>query len=249
MPMLVAAGALVAVPALLRLVPAGTLRARAGVPATVLARGVQTFAFFGTDAFVPLAIQEVRHQSVTYTGIVLTVSTLSWTATSWVHAALRPPAAGRGCSSGSGSRASPFGIVGVAAALSPSVPVWTIAITLEHRRRGHGVLVLAAVGRRARRGRARSGGRGERVDPALGPARASHWAPGSRARRSPSVRWSAGSRRTACWWARRSRGPWPSPGSSSRAGCRGGSPMPRAHRGRSRRSSRSVERPDPTPHR
>jgi hypothetical protein len=26
----------------------------------------------------------VRHQSVTYTGIVLTVSTLSWTATSWV---------------------------------------------------------------------------------------------------------------------------------------------------------------------
>jgi MFS family permease len=127
-PILAAAGGLVAVPALLRLVPRGTLRARRGVPATVLARGVQTFAFFGTDAFVPLAIQEVRHESVTYTGIVLTVSTLSWTATSWVmqHYVHRwGPRVfvrlGFGCILA--------GIVGVAAALSPSVPVWTVAVS------------------------------------------------------------------------------------------------------------------------
>jgi hypothetical protein len=50
-----------------------------------LARGVLTFAFFGTDAFVPLAIQNVRDESVTYTGIVLTVSTLAWTAFAWVQ--------------------------------------------------------------------------------------------------------------------------------------------------------------------
>jgi MFS family permease len=127
-PILVAAGALVAVPALLRLVPRGTLRARPGVPATVLARGVQTFAFFGTDAFVPLAIQEVRHESVTYTGIVLTVSTLSWTATSWVmqHYVHRwgPRVFVR-----LGFACITVGIAGVAAALSPSVPVWTVAIS------------------------------------------------------------------------------------------------------------------------
>jgi MFS family permease len=127
-PILVAAGTLVSVPALLRLVPRGTLRARPGVPATVLARGVQTFAFFGTDAFVPLAIQEVRHQSVTYTGIVLTVSTLSWTATSWVmqqYVHRWGPRVfvrlGFGCILA--------GIAGVAAALSPSVPVWTVAVS------------------------------------------------------------------------------------------------------------------------
>jgi MFS family permease len=127
-PILVAVGALAGVPALLRLVPAGTLRARAGVPATVLARGVQTFAFFGTDAFVPLAIQEVRHESVTYTGIVLTVSTLSWTATSWVmqHYVHRwgPRVFVR-----LGFACILAGIIGVAAALSPSVPVWTVAVS------------------------------------------------------------------------------------------------------------------------
>jgi MFS family permease len=127
-PILVAAGTLVAVPALLRLVPAGTLQERPGVPATVLARGVQTFAFFGTDAFVPLAIQEVRHESVTYTGIVLTVSTLAWTATSWVmqHYVHRwgPRVFVR-----LGFACITVGIVGVAAALSPSVPVWTVAVS------------------------------------------------------------------------------------------------------------------------
>lgn len=89
---------------------------------------MQTFAFFGTDAFVPLAIQEVRHQSVTYTGIVLTLSTLSWTATSWVmqHYVHRwgPRVFVR-----LGFACITVGIIGVAAALSPSVPVWTIAIS------------------------------------------------------------------------------------------------------------------------
>src|SRR4051812_1507764 len=127
-PILVAAGVLVGVPALLRLVPDGTLRARPGVAATVLIRGIQTFAFFGTDAFVPLAIQEVRHESVTYTGIVLTVSTLSWTATSWVmqHYVDRwgPRAFVR-----LGFVCIAVGIAGVAAALNPSVPVWTVAVS------------------------------------------------------------------------------------------------------------------------
>jgi MFS family permease len=128
MPVLIAVGVLVGLPAFIRLVPSGTVRARVGLPATVLARGVQTFAFFGTDAFVPLAIQVVRHESVTYTGIVLTVSTLSWTAASWVQQhfvhRLGPRFFVR-----LGFVCIAFGIVGVAAALSPSVPVWTIAVT------------------------------------------------------------------------------------------------------------------------
>jgi MFS family permease len=128
MPVLIVVGALVGVRPFTRLVPAGTLRARAGLPADVLARGVLTFAFFGTDAFVPLLIQNVRHESVTYTGVVLTASTLSWTAAAWVqqHFVHR-----RGprffVRLGFGLIA--LGIVGVAAALSAAVPVGTIVVS------------------------------------------------------------------------------------------------------------------------
>jgi MFS family permease len=94
----------------------------------VLARGVLTFAFFGTDAFVPLAIQNVRHESVTYTGIVLTVSTLAWTGFAWVqqHYVHRR---GPRFFVRLGFCFIVFGIGGVAALLSPSVPVWTVAVT------------------------------------------------------------------------------------------------------------------------
>ncbi len=126
-PVLVGLGVLIGGPAFVRLVPTGTLRARAGLPAAVLSRGVLTFAFFGTDAFVPLAIQQVRHESVTYTGIVLTLSTLSWTAAAWVQQhfvhRLGPRFFVR---LGFGFIA--VGIIGVASMLSPSVPVWTVVV-------------------------------------------------------------------------------------------------------------------------
>jgi hypothetical protein len=127
-PILVGLGVLIGLPPFVRLVPTGTLKARAGLPAAVLARGVLTFAFFGTDAFVPLAIQNVRNESVTYTGIVLTVSTLAWTAFAWVQQhyvrRLGPRFFVR-----LGFCCIVFGIIGVAALLSPSVPVWTVAVT------------------------------------------------------------------------------------------------------------------------
>lgn len=127
-PVLVGLGVLIGLPPFIRLVPQGTLRARAGLPADVLARGVLTFAFFGTDAFVPLAIQNVRNESVTYTGIVLTFSTLSWTAAAWVqqHYVHRR---GPRFFVRLGFAFIAFGIAGVAALLSPSVPVWTVAVT------------------------------------------------------------------------------------------------------------------------
>ncbi len=128
MPVLIAAGILLGLPPFIRLVPTGTLRARAGLPADVLARGVLTFAFFGTDAFVPLAIQNVRHESVTYTGFVLTASTLSWTAFAWVQQhyvhRLGPRFFVR-----LGFCCIAVGIVGVAASLSSSVPVWTVVVS------------------------------------------------------------------------------------------------------------------------
>ena len=43
-----------------RLLPEGTLRAAPGMPATVATMGLLNLACFGVDAFVPLALVEVR---------------------------------------------------------------------------------------------------------------------------------------------------------------------------------------------
>ena len=85
---LVAAGALVGFPALRRLLPPGALRAAPGLPAAVTMRSLQTFSFFGAEAFLPLMLTSVRGQSTTVAGLALTAATLSWTAGAWVQARL-----------------------------------------------------------------------------------------------------------------------------------------------------------------
>jgi MFS family permease len=82
---LVLVGALPAVWAFLRLVPAGTVRLAAGMPAAVAVRGVLTFAFFGTDAYLSLAITDARGQSTWLTSAALTAGTLCWTSGSWLQ--------------------------------------------------------------------------------------------------------------------------------------------------------------------
>src|SRR6266545_1001501 len=59
---LAVAGVVLGLRALVRLLPAGTLRARPGLPVAVLSRGLLTFAFFGADTYVPLTITAVRGQ-------------------------------------------------------------------------------------------------------------------------------------------------------------------------------------------
>ena len=76
---LAAVGALVGWASLRRLLPPGTLRAAPGLPATILSRGLLTFAFFGADAYVTLTITTVRHHSIGMAGAVVTASTLAWT--------------------------------------------------------------------------------------------------------------------------------------------------------------------------
>jgi MFS family permease len=82
---LVAAGLLVGVRPLRRLLPPGTLAARPGLPVTVLSRGLLTFAFFGADTYVPLALTAVRGRSTAVASVAVTAATLSWTAAAWVQ--------------------------------------------------------------------------------------------------------------------------------------------------------------------
>jgi MFS family permease len=86
-PVLVAVGLVTGVPSLRRLVPEGTLRARAGLPATILTRGLVAFAFFGADGYVSFVGKEIRHHSTILGGIALTAATLTWTGGAWLQAA------------------------------------------------------------------------------------------------------------------------------------------------------------------
>jgi MFS family permease len=129
---LIVAGGAVGLPALRRLVPAGTLTARCGLPATILSRGLLTFAFFGADAYVTLSITAVRHRSPVVAGIAVTGATLAWTAGAWVQARLSEKWEGRRLVR-AGLLIVLAGIAGMVAALQPGVPVaaglaaWTVA--------------------------------------------------------------------------------------------------------------------------
>jgi MFS family permease len=73
----------VALPAVL---PPGTLRAKPGLPAAIATMGLLNLAFFGVDAFVPLALTDVRHTSTAFAGLALTAGTITWTAAAWLQA-------------------------------------------------------------------------------------------------------------------------------------------------------------------
>jgi MFS family permease len=79
----IAAGLLVGWGPLTRLTPPGTLRARRGLPSVVASRGLLTFAFFGTDTFIPYALTSGRGRSSFAGGMAVTAATLAWTAGSW----------------------------------------------------------------------------------------------------------------------------------------------------------------------
>jgi MFS family permease len=85
---LVLVGIALGVPALRRLLPAGTLAARPGLPATILSRGALTFAFFGGDAFVTFTITIVLHHSTAMAGLAVTGATLAWTLGAWLQVRL-----------------------------------------------------------------------------------------------------------------------------------------------------------------
>lgn len=79
-------GAPAAVWAFAGLVPRGTLRLRGGVAAAVGVRGLLTFAFFGTDAYVTLAVTDVHGASPFLGGLALTAAAIGWTGGAWITA-------------------------------------------------------------------------------------------------------------------------------------------------------------------
>jgi hypothetical protein len=121
------AGLLIGLPALAGLLPRGTLRAAPGLPAAVLSRGFLTFAFFGAQAYVPLALIGVRGTSATEAGLALTAATLSWSGGSWLQAHGQATWGARRLVA-AGFVLVLVGVVVSAPVLLPSVPIAVVAI-------------------------------------------------------------------------------------------------------------------------
>ncbi|WP_084960662.1 MFS transporter [Thermoactinospora rubra] len=68
-----------------RLLPPGALRFRRGLPTTIMMRGVLSAGFFGVNAFIPLALQEVKDFSPAAAGLALTTGALGWSTGSFLQ--------------------------------------------------------------------------------------------------------------------------------------------------------------------
>src|SRR6266571_662257 len=118
---LILPGLVIGIPSLRYVLPAGTLRVKAGLPAAIATIGLLSVAFFGGEAFLPLTLISIRGQNTIIAGIALTAATLSWTAGSWLQAKLAPQQ-GRRKLVMIGLLVVAVGLAGIASILIPATP-------------------------------------------------------------------------------------------------------------------------------
>src|SRR6266699_6854477 len=118
---LLLSGLAIGIPSLRYVLPPGTLRVKAGLPAAIVTIGLLSLAFFGGEAFLPLTLISIRGQNTIIAGIALTAATLSWTAGSWLQANLAPQH-GRRMLVMIGLLVVAVGLAGIASILIPGIP-------------------------------------------------------------------------------------------------------------------------------
>ncbi len=125
-PMIVA-GAVLSGLALAHLLPAGAMRLRPGAAAVPLIVFGTAFAFFGAEAYIPLAITNVRLGTLAAGALAISAATITWTTGSWLQARLAPRGWRRGLV-GIGDLLIAAGIGITALVLLPGVPLPVAAI-------------------------------------------------------------------------------------------------------------------------
>ena len=124
---MVVAGGWLALAALRHLLPPGSLRLAPGRPSVVVAVFAIAFAFFGTEAYVPLTVVEVRGGSVTLGGLALSAAAVTWAIGSCLQA--RAAAAGiRRTLVVTGASLIAAGVAVTSIVLLPAAPVFVAAI-------------------------------------------------------------------------------------------------------------------------
>jgi len=123
---MIAGLAMMALP-LRRLLPPGALRLSAGLGATISARGLLAGSFLGAEAYLPLTLTAVHHQSPARSGLPLTFAALTWASASWLQ--------GRRWQSVTRGRLTAIGFTIVSAGLGilalvavAAVPVWVAVL-------------------------------------------------------------------------------------------------------------------------
>ncbi len=79
-------GVLLFVLSVSRLVNTSGLYKRGDTLLILFVRGLSSFAFFGIESFLPFVLFSVKKMPITEAGLVLTASSFSWTAGSWLQA-------------------------------------------------------------------------------------------------------------------------------------------------------------------
>ena len=70
------------------ILPAGSFRARLGLPSTVATAFLSTTAFFAADGFLPVILTGLRGRSLTEASVVITLATLAWVGGSFLQTRL-----------------------------------------------------------------------------------------------------------------------------------------------------------------
>lgn len=110
------------------LLPPGCFRLRRGLPTTVLMRGILAGAFFGAEAFIPLALVEQRGFTVILAGLVLSVSALGWWVGSYAQSRI-PESSDRSPTVRTGALLMASGIASLPLCLVPGVPAVVCAVS------------------------------------------------------------------------------------------------------------------------
>ncbi len=122
-PAMVACGAMLTIAMLRRLLPAGTLLVAAGLPAAIAIHLLVNLAFFGVDAFLPLALDEVRGGTAIDSALALTAGTVAWSLGAWLLERLANRLTRRLLTS-LGIVLIALGVVSFIITLDPRVPLW-----------------------------------------------------------------------------------------------------------------------------
>jgi MFS family permease len=124
--------------ALAHLLPEGTLRARPGQPAAIATMSLITFAFFGAEAFVPLALSHVRGVPITWSGLPLTAAAITWTSGAWLPVRVAGRVQRKTLVLG-GLAVLALGLLGTALILLPNIPPETVVLSWSITGLGMGV--------------------------------------------------------------------------------------------------------------
>ncbi|MCE5169829.1 MFS transporter [Paenibacillus profundus] len=91
-----AAGVIVMIQPLRKLLPAGTFFVRKGLPATIMSRGFYVACYVATESYVVLALTEVKGFSADLAGLIVAAGALSWSTAAWLQSKLDERDYGKG---------------------------------------------------------------------------------------------------------------------------------------------------------